>query len=160
MRCTSVLTRVGAAALVLNAGGCVKEISADEHLDRGTRDIPRTSAVDVSELEKIRCDDTRDELAAARAHNAGLAYHPGGQKLIAAGEQCVRVTEEVRIEFERVVRNLVALPTVKEIKGGMTITLVRIDFPTLKQAIEMLKLDDRDVLVSQVENAEKRIDLR
>ncbi|MBS1152217.1 MAG: hypothetical protein H6Q89_3915, partial [Myxococcaceae bacterium] len=57
----------------------------------------------------------------------------------------------------RYVRELVALPTVKEIKGGKTVTIVRLDFPTLKRAIDLLNLDDRELLVSKLEKVEKKL---
>ncbi|MBS1152977.1 MAG: hypothetical protein H6Q89_4675, partial [Myxococcaceae bacterium] len=55
-----------AAALTLCASGCVKEITSDERLDRGTRDLPIEKAIGAAELQKVHCDDTAEALAKAR----------------------------------------------------------------------------------------------
>ncbi|MFZ5469699.1 MAG: hypothetical protein ACOZIN_09705 [Myxococcota bacterium] len=94
----------------------------------------------------------------AMARNPDLAYQEGSQKLVEAKELCVQQTADVRVEFERYVRELVDVPTVKEVKGGSTITVARLDFDTLRTAIEALDPDDKDQLLSRVESAEKRVD--
>jgi len=55
------------------------------------------------------------------------------------------------------VRELVDVPTVQEVKGGNTITVARLDFNTLRQAIETLNPDDKEQLMSRVGNAEKKV---
>jgi hypothetical protein len=52
---------------------------------------------------------------------------------------------------------LVDVPTVQEIKGGNTVTIARLDFNTLRQAIETLNPDDKDTLLNRVSNAEKKV---
>ncbi len=49
------------------------------------------------------------------------------------------------------------MPTVQEIKGGNTVTIARLDFNTLRQAIETLDPDDKDSLLNRVGNAEKKV---
>jgi hypothetical protein len=173
------------------ASGCVKEISSDERLERGTKGLSERQTVLAADLKDLRCDDVAGQLASARnesgpetervkkyvelyellkvrrdtfedalSRNPDLAYQQGSEDRIAARDVCVRQVADVRLEFERYVRELVALPVVKEIKGGATVTIVRLDFPTLKQAIDVLALDDRDLLVSKLDRAEKKLRLR
>lgn len=93
----------------------------------------------------------------ALARNPDLHYMEGSEKLVAARENCIQQTADVKVEFETYVRELVDVPTVQEIKGGNTVTVARLDFATLRQAIETLNLDDKEQLLSRVSNAEKRV---
>ncbi len=93
----------------------------------------------------------------ALARNPDLHYMEGNEKLVAAREHCIQQTADVKVEFETYVRELVDVPTVQEIKGGNTVTVARLDFATLRQAIETLNLDDKEQLLSRVSNAEKRV---
>lgn len=93
----------------------------------------------------------------AMTKNPDLQYQEGSQQFISARDLCVQQTEDLRVEFEAYVRDLVDVPTVQEIKGGNTITVARLDFNTLRQAIESLAPDDKDLLLSRVATAEKRI---
>jgi hypothetical protein len=63
----------------------------------------------------------------------------------------------VKVEFDTYVRELVDVPTVQEIKGGNTVTVARLDFNTLRQAIETLNPEDKEQLLMKVGNAEKRV---
>lgn len=96
----------------------------------------------------------------AMSRNPDLAYQEGSQELIAAKEQCIQQVADVRLEFERYIRELVDVPTVQEIKGGATVIVARLDFGTLKQAIETLNPDDRESLLNKVSNAEKKVEVK
>ncbi|HZH79338.1 MAG TPA: hypothetical protein VEY88_25185 [Archangium sp.] len=93
----------------------------------------------------------------AMTRNPDLHYTEGSQQLVAAKETCIQQTADVKVEFETYVRELVDVPTVQEIKGGNTVTVARLDFNTLRQAIETLALDDKDSLINRVSNAEKKV---
>jgi hypothetical protein len=93
----------------------------------------------------------------AMVRNPDLAYREGSQQLVAAKETCTQQTADVRVEFETYMRELVDVPTVQEIKGGNTVTIARLDFKTLRQAIETLAPDDKEQLLVRVETAEKRV---
>jgi len=93
----------------------------------------------------------------AMTRNPDLHYTEGSQQLVAAKETCIQQTADVKVEFETYVRELVDVPTVQEIKGGNTVTVARLDFNTLRQAIETLALDDKDTLINRVSNAEKKV---
>lgn len=94
----------------------------------------------------------------AMSRNPDLQYREGAQKYADAKDVCVQQTADVRVEFERYVRDLVDLPTVQELKGGNTVTVARLDFATLRDAIETLSPDDKDMLLSRVTTAEKKIE--
>jgi len=93
----------------------------------------------------------------AMARNPDLHYTEGSQKLVSARNNCIQQTADVRVEFETYVRELVSVPTVQEIKGGNTVTVARLDFNTLRQAIDTLKLDDKEQLFARVLSAEKLV---
>jgi hypothetical protein len=91
------------------------------------------------------------------ARNPDLHYTEGNQKLVAARESCVEQMADVRVEFDTYVRELVDVPTVQELKGGNTVTVARLDFTTLRQAIETLNPEDKEQLLTRVDGAEKRV---
>jgi hypothetical protein len=93
----------------------------------------------------------------AMARNPDLQYREGAVNFVAAKETCVQQTADVRVEFETYMRELVDVPTVQEIKGGNTVTIARLDFNTLRQAIETLAPDDKEQLLVRVENAERKV---
>ncbi|WP_223631968.1 hypothetical protein [Corallococcus sp. EGB] len=93
----------------------------------------------------------------AMARNPDLSYREGSQNLVNAKDTCIQQTADIRVEFETYLRELVEVPTVQEIKGGNTVTVARLDFSTLKKAIETLDPDDRESLLQRVNAAEKRV---
>jgi len=93
----------------------------------------------------------------AMSRNPDLQYREGAANIVNAREVCIQQTADVRGEFETYIRELVDVPTVQEIKGGNTVTIARLDFNTLRQAIETLAPDDKDALLNRVSNAEKKV---
>lgn len=98
-----------------------------------------------------------DTFQEAMTRNPDLAYREGSQEFVDARDVCVQQTADVRVEFERYVRDLVDVPTVQEIKGGAMVVVARLDFNTLRQAIEALGADDKESLLNKVNAAEKKI---
>ena len=96
----------------------------------------------------------------AMACNPDLSYREEARPLVAAQETCVRQLADVQVEFEAYVRELVAVPTAQDIKGGNTVTVARLDFATLRQAIRVLAPDDAEALLARVEGAEQRLGTR
>lgn len=96
----------------------------------------------------------------AMACNPDLAYREQTRPLVAAQESCVRQLADVQVELETYVRELVTVPTAQDIKGGSTVTVARLDFGTLRQAIQVLAPDDAEALLARVEGAEKRLGAR
>jgi hypothetical protein len=93
----------------------------------------------------------------AMTRNPDLQYREGAVNIVAAKDTCIQQASDVRVEFENYMRELVDVPTVQEIKGGNTVTIARLDFNTLRQAIETLAPDDKEQLLNRVANAEKKV---
>jgi hypothetical protein len=178
-----------AAALFLLSTGCLtREISSDERLDRETANLAVKDTPEASDLEKVNCQNTDEELLKARnvnrpetdrlmdyialygslrkrthtfeeamLRNPDLQYREGAGAIVAAKDTCIQQTEDVKVEFETYMRELVDVPTVQEIKGGNAVTIARLDFDTLRQAIETLAPDDKEQLLNRVSNAEKKV---
>lgn len=94
----------------------------------------------------------------AMKRNPDLTYQPGSQDLVSAHDVCVQQTADVKVEFDRYVRELVSVPTVQEVKGGNTVTVARLDFDVLRGAIDVLRPEDRESLLAQVTAAGKKVD--
>jgi hypothetical protein len=93
----------------------------------------------------------------AMSRNPDLQYKEGAGNIVSAKEVCIQQKADVRVEFETYVRELVDVPTVQEIRGGNTVTIARLDFSALRQAIDTLSPDDKDSLLNRVANAEKKV---
>jgi hypothetical protein len=93
----------------------------------------------------------------AMTRNPDLQYREGAVNIVAAKDTCIQQTTDVRVEFENYMRELVDVPTVQEIKGGNAVVIARLDFDTLRQAIEALAPDDKEQLLNRVASAEKRV---
>lgn len=94
----------------------------------------------------------------AFARNPDLSYDASSARFVTARDICVAQTADVKVEFETYTRELVEVPTVQEIKGGSAITIARLDFDTLRNAIELLALDDREAMFNKLASTEKRIE--
>ncbi|CAM4438776.1 hypothetical protein HRD49_18570 [Corallococcus exiguus] len=148
----------------------VKDAPGVEALSKLTCDdtsAPLNKARDVNRPESDRLvdyvnlysslKDRTHTFEEAMSRNPDLSYREGSQNLVNAKDACIQQTADVRVEFETYLRELVAVPTVQEIKGGNTVTVARLDFGTLKKAIETLDPDDRESLLQSVNSAEKRV---
>ncbi|MBZ4329654.1 hypothetical protein NR800_09795 [Corallococcus interemptor] len=148
----------------------VKDAPGVEQLSKLTCDdttAPLNKARDVNRPESDRLvdyvnlysslKDRTHTFEEAMARNPDLSYREGSQSLVNAKDTCIQQTADVRVEFETYLRELVDVPTVQEIKGGNTVTVARLDFGTLKKAIETLDPDDRESLLQRVNAAEKRV---
>lgn len=132
-----------------------------------------------AELAKAR-DETRSEEARINAYvdlylkvkertarfdeaitrNPDLAYQEGSEEITSARELCIQSLADVRLDLENLVREVMQMPTVDEIKGGSTVKVARMSFDTLRDAIETLELDDKDSLFTRLENAEKQLEAK
>ncbi len=92
----------------------------------------------------------------AMARNPDLVYQDGSQQLVAARDVCVSQLAEVRNDFERYTRELVENAVLSEIRGGTTVAVARMDFNTLRQAINTLNPDDKEALLARVASQEKK----
>lgn len=131
----------------------------DEELNKARSDSrPETDRV-LSYIELYQDLQKKTQtFEEAMARNPDLSYKEGSQEIVQAKDTCVQQTADVRVEFERYVRELVDVPIVDEVKGGATVKVARMDFGTLRQAIDVLAPDDKDQLLSRLASAEKRVE--
>lgn len=104
-----------------------------------------------------KATDRTTKYEQALNRNPDLAYQEGSEAIVAAREQCIHTEAEVRMDLESLVREVVQLPAVDEIRGGSTVKVARLNFATLREAIDVLKLEDRDLLVGRIVAAEQQI---
>jgi hypothetical protein len=97
------------------------------------------------------------KLDAAIARNPDLAYQEGSQDVLDRQETCLRQATDVRIETERVLRDLAETPTVQEIQGGNIVVVPRVDFAVLRRAIEAIDIDDKQGLLQAIDNAGQKL---
>ena len=105
-------------------------------------------------LTKLEVAKRLSAFAKALASGDDVELEMGGTSM------SLRVADDVRVEFERYVRELVDVPTVQEVKGGNTITVARLDFETLREAIEKLAPDDKEQLLGRVASAERKVETK
>jgi hypothetical protein len=108
--------------------------------------------------ERLKNRATRFEEAMSR--NPDLAFQEGSQSLVTARETCIQMTADVKNELETLIRDIMQLLVVDEIKGGQTVKVARLDYNPLRSAIEKLELDDRESLLNKITNAEKQVEVR
>jgi hypothetical protein len=94
----------------------------------------------------------------ALQRNPDLSYQADAEKIRATRDSCVQQTADVRVEFERYVRELVDVPIVQEVRGGRTVSVARLDFGALRRAVLVLDPEDRESMLQRVGLAEKRIE--
>jgi hypothetical protein len=151
-------------ALKTNTAAELSKIKCDElnnDLARA-RDAVRTEeerlATFTDVYERLKNRSARFDEAMSR--NPDLAFQEGSQELVAARETCIQMAADVRNETESLVREIMQVLVVDEIKGGQTVRAARVDYAPLRTAIEKLELDDRDALQTRISNAEKQIDVK
>jgi len=96
----------------------------------------------------------------ALSRNPDLAYQEGSQAIISARDGCVQSSADVRLDFEGLVREIVNLPVVDDIRDGKPVKAARLSFDSLRSAIEKLNLDDKDALLTRLANAEKTVEVK
>jgi hypothetical protein len=124
------------------------------------RDVNKNETERVADYTELygKLKGNQDTFELAMARNPDLAYMDGSAQLVAARDTCIQQTADVRVEFESYVRELVNVPTVQEYKGGKSVTVARLDFDTLRDAIEVLNPDDKETLVVKVNTAESKLE--
>lgn len=153
-----------ANALKSNTAAELAKIKCDElsgDLSKA-RDGVRTEEERLSTFtdvyERLKARSARFDEAMSR--NPDLAYQEGTEDLVNAREACVQMTADVRMELESLIREIVQVLVVEEIKGGQTVKVARLDFTPLRAAIDKLDLDDREALQTKITNAEKIVELK
>lgn len=91
------------------------------------------------------------------SRNPDLKYKEGGQKVLQALDSCNQIYADVRNEFDKFVRELCELPIVQEIHGGRKVNVARLDFGSLRDALDVLGPDDKESLLHRVQVAERKV---
>jgi hypothetical protein len=107
-----------------------------------------------------RVKDRTAKFEDALSRNPDLAYQEGSQEIISARDGCIQSAADVRLDFEGLVREIIQLPVVDEYRDGKPVKAARLNFDTLRGAIEKLGLDDKDALLSRLANAEKTVEVK
>lgn len=141
-----IRTALLASAFVV--GGCVKNISNEERLDRETPSA-EVGALDFQELAQVSCGDAESRvneirqgsrpdverltaymelykaladrteiLSSAIRRDSDILYIPEYRPIVDAQTDCFTRTEEIKTEFERFTRELVDVPVVNEVRKG------------------------------------------
>ncbi len=141
------------------------ELSRMKCDDVGT-DLARARDEKTSEENRLgayvdlyeRLKDRTAKFEEAMSRNPDLAYQEGSQDLVSARETCIQAVADVRLELESLIREIMQMTVVEEIRGGSTVKVARLNFDTLRNAIEKLEPDDKDALIQKVNNAEKTVE--
>jgi hypothetical protein len=121
-----------------------------------TEDERLSTYVDL--FGKLKTRTSKFEEAMSR--NPDLAYQEGSQDLVNAREQCSQSMADVRLEAETMIREIMQMLVVDDVRGAQPIKVARTNFETLKSAIDKLEMDDRDALFSKIANAEKQVEVK
>lgn len=158
-----------------------RETKRSEALSSSTADELKAMKCDdiTSELSKARDDSAPEEkrlttymdlfdrvkdrtqkFDEAISRNPDLAYQEGSAQIISARDGCIQSAADVRLDFEGLVREIVQLPVVDDYRDGKPVKAARLNFETLRGAIEKLELDDKDQLLTRLANAEKTVEVK
>jgi hypothetical protein len=109
-------------------------------------------------FDRVKARTTKFEEALSR--NPDLNYQEGSQAIISARDGCVQSSADVRLDYEGLVREIVNLPVVDDIRDGKPVKAARLSFELLRSSIEKLNLDDKDALLTRLANAEKTVEVK
>lgn len=182
MRALSLL-----AVLAVFGSGCVKQISNEARLDReapsdevGELNYEQLSQISCGDTEErlksvrqlVESEDARlngyaelhtslhertQTLAMAIRRDQDLLYVEDYRSIIDAHAACEVQEAEVANEIERFVRELIAVPTVNDVRDGKRVTSLRVDSVALRGVIDALSLPDEAELYEQLLAAERSV---
>ncbi|MBE2251034.1 MAG: hypothetical protein IAE78_15960 [Myxococcus sp.] len=151
-------------ALKTNTAAELSKIKCDELNNdlAKARDAAKTEEERLTTFSDVyeRLKNRSARFDEAMSRNPDLAFQEGSQELVAARETCVQMAADVRNETESLIREIMQVLVVDEIKGGQTVRAARVDYAPLRAAIEKLELDDREALQNKISNAEKQIEVK
>jgi hypothetical protein len=90
----------------------------------------------------------------AVTRNPDLIYSAEGETIKANHDECQSLFADARSDLDRFVRELCDPLLIQDISGR---TVARIDFALIRNALETLGPEDKDMLLAKVDAAEKRI---
>ncbi len=129
------------------------ELAKARNTDRSENDRLQTYSDLYSNLKS-----KAQMLQEALSRNPDLSYENDAEKIRANRDLCAQQSTDVRIEFDRDVRDLVDNPFTQDVRGGRQISIARVSFTTLRKAILILDPEDREVMMAKVSSAEKRVE--
>lgn len=151
-------------ALTSSTAGDLKSMKCDDitsELSKARDDTaPEEKRINIYADLFDRVKDRTARFEDALSRNPDLAYQEGSQEIIAARDGCIQSAADVRLDFEGLVREIVQLPVVDEYRDGKPVKAARLNFDTLRTAIEKLGLDDKDTLLTRLANAEKTVEVK
>ena len=109
--------------------------------------------VDLFRSLKTRTEQFEESMR----RNPDLSFKEGSQEIVKARDLCVEQFADVRVEFDKYVRELVDFAVVDEVRGGATVKVARLDFEVLRKGINALAPADADLLLQRVSNAERKL---
>lgn len=148
----------------------IKKAMADANIsklncDDAANELVKARAENRSEQERLQAyadlyrslKERTEKFDAALSSNPDLAYRDGTQDLLIAKDVCNQQAADARLEFDRYLRELVDVPTLQEVKGGGHVTIARVDFEALRQAVETLGAEDKEFMLTRIAIAEKKL---
>lgn len=151
-------------ALTSSTAGDLKSMKCDDitsELSKARDDTaPEEKRINIYADLFDRVKDRTAKFEDALSRNPDLAYQEGSQEIIAARDGCIQSAADVRLDFEGLVREIIQLPVVDEYRDGKPVKAARLNFDTLRTAIEQLGLDDKDTLLTRLANAEKSVEVK
>jgi len=89
--------------------------------------------------------------------NPDLIYGAEGDAVKNNSEECRSTFADIASDFDRYVRSIMDPLIIQEVKGRDTVEVARVDFKVLREAIDALAPDDKDVLIGKIESAAARV---
>jgi hypothetical protein len=142
----------GADAASLKCDELQKKLKAIRVEERGEKERLKILS-EVFEGARTNMNKLDDAVAA----NPDLLYGTAGDQVKSNLEDCRSTFADVRSELDRSVRDIVDLPVIQELQGKSMVNVPRLDFAVLRSTITTLDPDDKDVLLSKVDAAEKKV---
>ncbi len=96
----------------------------------------------------------------AMTRNPDLAFQEGSGAIVAARDQCVQSTADVKLEMGTMVNEVMQLLVVDDVRGSQPVKVARINYEVLRNSIEKLELEDREAMFQKINNAEKQVDVK
>lgn len=90
----------------------------------------------------------------AVTRNPDLIYSPNGDTIKANRDECQSFFADARSDLDRFVREVCEPLLIQDISGK---TVARLDFSVIRNALEALGPEDKDVLLAKVEAAERKV---
>jgi hypothetical protein len=89
--------------------------------------------------------------------NPGAEFAGDGKTASQTLEECIALIADTHNSFDKFLREVVEVPISKEFQGTREVSVARVEFSLLRQAIDTLNPDDRENLSAKLDNAEHKL---